>query len=235
MTGANRVYIEAAHKLAPPDVKVEWFPYPIQNSFFAPHDGDYYRKLFNLEPNDLLLTLPSRIIERKGIREAVEALSLLPGNCYLCLPAAVTPLDKAYWQSIVDSKVFRDNRQRILIPKQHILHDRMPELYAATQIVVMPSYYEGAPVATVEAMASAVPFVGANSQGINDFIQHDINGLLVPQKSAEELARAVQRLISDESLRTRLIKQARKDVWHLSWEEQLPHLVEMYERARSYI
>jgi glycosyltransferase involved in cell wall biosynthesis len=59
----------------------------------------------------------------------------------------------------------------------------MPAVYGATDIVAMPSYYEGAPVATVEAMASGKPFVGADSQGINGFINHRGNGLLVPQKN----------------------------------------------------
>lgn len=124
--------------------------------------------------------------------------------------------------------------ERVLIPNNRLLYDDMPLLYAASDVVVMPSYYEGAPVATVEAMASGKPFVGADSQGINSFIRHGKNGLLVPKRTTHELAEAILKVDSDNHLRSNLTAQARKDINYLSWEEQLPLLIKMYQDlARS--
>ncbi len=76
------------------------------------------------------------------------------------------------------SQIFQRVKRRLIIPSKEFQYFDMPRLYAACDIVAMPSYYEGAPVATVEAMASGKPFVGADSQGINSFIRHNENGLL---------------------------------------------------------
>src|SRR5690606_9601949 len=133
-------------------------PYPVDLEYFNNETDVSMRGDFGLTPSDILLLVPSRIIERKGIREAVLALTKLPDTYYLCLPAAVEPLDPAYWASIQREPDFASIKHRVLIPKRPLLYDDMPKLYAASNIVVMPSYYEGAPVATVEAMTSGKPF-----------------------------------------------------------------------------
>lgn len=232
MTGANDVYTDAARKLAPKEVAVEYFPYPIQPVFYESHDGSHYRDEFKLRKTDILLTLPGRIIERKGVREAAYALNHLPDNYYLCLPAAFQPLDEPYWQSILTSSEYQAVKNRVIVPAHEILHEQMPALYAASDVIVMPSYYEGAPVATVETMAARRPLVAADAQGINGFIRHMENGILVPQKGVIELAEAILLVAQDAGLQDRLTAQAAKDVAHLSWEVQLPKLLELY---RSHV
>lgn len=228
VTAANDVYEVAAKKLSNGVVPVIVFPYPILDIFYQKHDASEFRNKFRLKDSDILLTLPSRIIERKGIKEAVDALALLPQNYYLCIPCASEPLDKKYWQVIKKSEAFLTNTDRILIPNTRILPEKMPLLYAASNMVIMPSYYEGAPVATVEAMASSRPFIGADAQGINGFIRNNENGLLVPMKDSHKLAQAIQKLGQDKELQLRLGKQAAKDAQRLSWKVQLPKLVKIY-------
>lgn len=231
ITAANDVYADAAAKIVGNKALIQILPYPVDDKYFFQEKDRSMRYEFGLNTNDVLLVVPSRIIERKGIREAVNALSLLPHNFFLCLPAAYEPLDKHYWQGIVHSDTYRRVKNRILVPNRRLLYADMPKLYAACDIVVMPSYYEGAPVATVEAMSSGKPYVGADSQGINSFIKHEINGLLVKKKTVSELALAIQRLVADPALGKQLATHARADVRFLSWEEQLPKLVGLYQEV----
>lgn len=230
VTAANDVYEVAAKKIVGNDIPIVVFPYPILDMFYEEgHDAKIFRDRFRLNDSDILITVPSRVIERKGIKEAVNALSLLPSNYYLCLPCASEPQDVEYWQGIKLSKQFKSDSDRILIPNSRILPDQMPLLYAASNIVAMPSYYEGAPVATVEAMASKRTFVGADSQGINGFINDGKNGILVPKRSVTDLAAALERLGKDKQLQKKLGEQASRDVQDLSWKAQLPILVKLYE------
>lgn len=229
VTAANEVYAVAARKLAKDVVPVIEFPYPILSEFYQQQDKNYYRKQFRLLDKDILLTVPSRIIERKGIREAVYALSKLPEHFYLCLPCAGAPNDVLYWNNIESSEQFKSVSERIIIPNTRILPEEMPSLYAASNIILMPSYYEGAPVATVEAMATKTPFIGADSQGINGFIRHLENGLLVPQKDPDALAEAITLVASDKVLAKSMAEQAGDDVLHLSWDHQQHNLVELYK------
>lgn len=229
LTAANKVYSEAAEKIVEGKVKVVVLPYPVDIEFFRDKDGSVMRKQLGINKGDFLILTPSRIIKRKGIKEAILALGELPKNYYLCLPAAIDPLDKEYWKEICSDSVYRQVKQRVLIPKQRVLYEDMPALYAASDIVAMPSYYEGAPVATVEAMAAGKPFVGADAQGTNDFIRNEVNGLLVPPKRSSELTQAIKRLAENSLLQERLSQQARKDIVGLSWDKQLPRLITLYE------
>lgn len=231
ITAANDVYMEAAKKLVDSSISVVYMPYPILSAFYERQDRHYFRTLFSLKDDDVLLTLPSRIIERKGIREAVEALTLLPENFYLCLPCAIMPQDKSYWQEVMNLPAFVKAKRRVIIPNRTILHKDMPRLYAASDIVIMPSYYEGAPVATVEAMAARKPFIGADSQGINGFIHHGKNGVLVPKKDSNALADAVVLLAADTSLQNKLAAAAHESVAELTWTHQLPRLVKFLENS----
>ncbi len=234
LTAANDVYSKAAEKLTTPRTPVAAMPYPLLDTFFdTDHDRSIFRTKFRLKNDHILLTIPSRVIERKGIKEAVEAFAQLPDNYFLCIPCAVQPLDATYWKKIKLSKAFSKTSDRIIIPNKRILPEEMPLLYAASDVVVMPSYYEGAPVATVEAMASQSAFVGADSQGINGFIRHKINGLLVPKGSVSELADAIRQLGEDVKLREKLGKKAAEDVRGISWHIQLPKLIALYKKAIS--
>jgi glycosyltransferase involved in cell wall biosynthesis len=228
LTAANKVYAEAAEKIVEHKVGVVVRPYPVDIDFFYRQDNRTMREKFGLSKDDQLILTPSRIIERKGIKEIILALNELPDNFYLCLPGAVEPLDKEFWKVICADPIYQKVQHRVIIPEHPLLYDDMPLLYAASDIIAMPSYYEGAPVATVEAMASAKPFVGADSQGINSFIHNEKNGLLVPKKSTLELAKAILRLSKDKPLQERLTKQARQDIEHLSWGRHLPILLDTY-------
>ena len=231
LTAANEVYASVAKRIAGDRSKVVAAPYPVDIDLFHNEQDTGFRKVFGLGQNDKLIMTPSRVIERKGIREIIGALEQLPENFYLCLPGAFEPLDEDYWQKIQKSKVYQKIKHRIIVPERKLLYEDMPQLYAASDIIAMPSYYEGAPVATVEAMASGKPFVGADSQGINSFIMHQQNGLLVPKQSINELAEAILSLTADPDLQVRLTRQAYQDILHLSWTLQLDDLLELYREV----
>ena len=225
---ANSVYADAGEKIVESRSQVLLLPYPVDTVFFQNKSDTKWRQEFGLSDTDILIVVPSRIIERKGIKEAVLALEQLPDNYYLCLPSAKNPLDKVYWHGICSHPLFSRIKSRVLIPKKDVLYEDMPALYASSNIVLMPSYYEGAPLATVEAMASGTPFIGADSQGINGFIHNNINGLLVPKKAITELAQAIILLSKDKTLQVRLSLHATQDIKYLSWDEQLPKLMRIY-------
>jgi len=233
ITAANEVYAEAARKVVQGRVKVITVPYPVDLDSFHRQDNPVLRRKLGLTEKDILILTPSRIIERKGIREIVYALDDLPDNFYLCLPAAFSPLDKRFWDDITASDIYQRVKNRVIIPDKQFLYLDMPLLYAASDIVAMPSYYEGAPVATVEAMASGKPFIGADSQGINSFIRDNENGLLVPQKTVKELAAGIYKLAQDKELCARLSQRALAGIAYLSWDVQLRNLINIYNQLMA--
>ena len=75
--------------------------------------------------------------------------------------------------------------------------DDMPDLYAASDAVVLPSWSEALPTALMEAAAAGRPVVATRVGGIPEVVEHDRTGLLVPPGDAAALADAVVRLVDD--------------------------------------
>ncbi len=92
--------------------------------------------------------------------------------------------------------------------------------------------HEGIPVALMEAMAAKVPVVATRTGSIPELVD-DTNGILVPQRDPVALARAIDRLASDASLRATLGAKGRERVLAaFSTTETTARLTELFDRAR---
>lgn len=80
----------------------------------------------------------------------------------------------------------------------------MDTLYAAADVVVLPSSYEGLPNVVMEALLRAIPVVASAAPGTIELIENETTGLLYPVGDSTELARRLQRLLSDPELAQRL-------------------------------
>jgi len=85
------------------------------------------------------------------------------------------------------------------------------ELYAAFDIFLMTSRYEGLPYAALEAMAAQVPVVSVNLPGMDELVEDGVNGSLAPP-DADALAAEVVELLENDSLRETLGCNARESV-----------------------
>lgn len=83
---------------------------------------------------------------------------------------------------------------------------------ASADVFVQPSLAESIPNATKEAQFLKIPTVGSNVGGIPEIIEHEKTGLLVPPDDADALAAAVNRLLDDKTLATRITDEAYKSV-----------------------
>ena len=86
------------------------------------------------------------------------------------------------------------------------LEDRedMPDLYAAMDIVTLPSYREGLPRCLMEAAMMGKPIVASNISGNREVVENGVNGFLVPVRDAQALVEAIRRLALDPQLRQRM-------------------------------
>ncbi|OQX81545.1 MAG: hypothetical protein B6D61_00535 [Bacteroidetes bacterium 4484_249] len=84
-------------------------------------------------------------------------------------------------------------------------------ILAASDIFVLPSYYEGFPNALIEAMSVPLACISSDCvAGPADIIQDGINGLLVEPGNVGTLASALNHLIENPELRKRLALAAYK-------------------------
>lgn len=92
----------------------------------------------------------------------------------------------------------------------------VPDLQAAADLFIMPSLWEGLPLAVLEAMLAGTPVIASAISGIPEAIDPDEDqGLLVPAGDIEALAQAMEDLVGDKERRKRVAAagqaRARKD------------------------
>lgn len=73
----------------------------------------------------------------------------------------------------------------------------VPDLLAAVDLFVLPSRFEGLPLAVIEAMAAGLPVVATRVGGTDELVLDGVTGLLVPPGNAGALARAITELCRD--------------------------------------
>jgi len=158
----------------------------------------------------LQLLFPSRLILEKGIEDVLAAcrslwdqevpLELLvagaidDGNRSALLPADLEALRS-------------EPRIRCL---GHV--DDMRALYAASDLVVLPSWREGLSRALIEAAAMERPIITTDVPGCRDVVDHGRTGLLVPLQDARAIELAIQLLLENPDLAARFGKAARQKV-----------------------
>jgi glycosyltransferase involved in cell wall biosynthesis len=90
-----------------------------------------------------------------------------------------------------------------------IPRERMPEEYRKGDIFVLPTHADNTPVTLMEAMASGLPSVTTRVGGIPEMAEEGVTGSLVPARDTAALARALEALVTDASLRRRMGRAAR--------------------------
>jgi glycosyltransferase involved in cell wall biosynthesis len=100
---------------------------------------------------------------------------------------------------------------------------------AQASVFCLPSHAEGLPMSMLEAMAARKPVVATHVGGIPETLRDGDNGLLVPPRDEQALARALARLLGDDALRDRLAERARATIeQHYSTEVVCGQLSAIY-------
>lgn len=76
----------------------------------------------------------------------------------------------------------------------------MLSVFSKSHIVCLPSYREGVPKVLIEAASCKRPIVTTDVPGCREIVRDGVNGLLVPPKDADALARAIRRLLDSPEL-----------------------------------
>lgn len=163
----------------------------------------------------LTFLLVARLLKEKGIREYVDAARVIkaqhPDVRFLLVggfdpnPGGLSPPEVRAW---VDEGVIEW--------PGHV--DDVRPWIAQSSVYVLPSYREGVPRSTQEAMAMGRPVITTDSPGCRDTVQDGVNGFLVPIRDATALAEAMRNFIERPDLidtmgaQSRLIAEARFDV-----------------------
>jgi glycosyltransferase involved in cell wall biosynthesis len=108
----------------------------------------------------------------------------------------------------------------------------IPELLACCDVAVLPSRFEGLPLAALEAMAAGKPVVATNVGGTSEAIQDGETGLLVPPGDPIALANAIRAVLGNPALAQRLATAAQARVaQRFSVEVMAEQVTNLYDQV----
>ena len=167
------------------------------------------KKELGLATDKPLVLFAGQIIERKGVADVLHAWRELAPRWGERAELVIVGDDlegKGAYRQKMESLA-----AELAVPAQFVgFQKNVPTWLTAASVVLVPSHAEPLGNATLEAMAYARPVIGASVGGIPEMIVGEQTGLLVPPKSPRELAAAIDRLLSDPSLATRMGAAARQ-------------------------
>lgn len=106
-------------------------------------------------------------------------------------------------------------------------------LMNAADIFVFPSLYEGFGLPPLEAMACGTPVVASNAGALPEVVGDA--ALLVNPENVEDIASAIERVLTNAKLREELIKRGFERVKRFSWEKTAIDTLRVYESVAKEV
>jgi len=173
-----------------------------------------FRKKFS-ESKIILFT--GRLVELKGVEYLIRSLNEIKKSDVHLIIAGNGPLkndlEKLTRSLNLENKVtffgWADNQELGLL---HSISD----IFVCPSIVDSAGATEGLGLAIPEAMKSGLPVIASAVGGIIDTVKNEVNGILVEEKNPKAIASAIERIISDEELRKKIIENSKETVKEFS-------------------
>lgn len=156
-------------------------------------------------------TIAGRMIKSKGIEDVVEAHRLLAAQGVEFLLDIFGDVDEGNPHSLTRKELENWAIQKNVRWHGHVHHPH--EIWSKTDIAIIASRdREGLPRSMLEAASYSRPLVVTDIPGCRHFVRDHIEGIVVPPRRPELLAKALLKLIQNQNLRQKLGKSARQRV-----------------------
>ncbi len=189
----------------------------IDLAYFSPEmlsaeKGAIFKASHNISPNSFVVTYIGRPHARKGFGDMLSAWKYF--------------IQRHPESTLIIAGCSPEECSRSLDPTASgvialgFVDDLRP-IYAACDVVALPSWHEGFGMALLEGAAAGKALVGSDIPGISCAIENGITGVLVPRHDPIALAESLSQLLANPKERTRLGTAARKRVQERFDREQV--------------
>jgi glycogen(starch) synthase len=169
------------------------------------------------EPDELLVLLVGRLVFEKGFHLALDALApVIRRRRGVRFVVAGTGTAEHELKRQADRLGLSRHGTFLGWVGDDMLHS----LYRVSDLCIVPSIYEPFGLVALEAMASGCLCIVADTGGLREVVPGDETvGLRFPAEDSEALRVLLERVLTDDAARTRLIDEAREHVLRFDWRE----------------
>jgi len=239
VTACSADLARRAIAIGAPLERTEVVPYGVDVDRFRP-DGAARaetRAALQLADDTTLVVAAGRLVRKKGFEYLIEALPLVG--------TAPPPVLAIAGAGDLDEELRAQARDRGVADRVRFLgnqpQDAIAKLFAAADAVVVPSVrddsgnVDGLPNTVLEALASGTPLVTTAAGGIGAVVEHERNGLIVPERDAAALAAALRGLLREPTRGRALGVAGRAAVTaRFGWGGTAARFESAYDRALAF-
>ena len=200
-TAEEKGYLIQLYDADPGQVHV--LPGGVDPGLFHPAEKAMARRTLELPREARVVSYIGRMEPFKGVDLLLRAVALLQsrsGLVLMLLGGGSADQDSA------DIDRLRDLAQQLGIVQLSqflgsVPQERLPLYYNASDVCVIPSFYETWGLVALEAMSCGIPVLASRVGGLACTVVDGVTGFLVPDRSPEAFALSLERLLEDETLR----------------------------------
>lgn len=183
--------LDLCHKYFPGKEFFYWqIPFEMPDSYLSPDPV----------PGNLLFV--GNVAERKGVIHLMEAMAILKQRGIKVSATLIgNRLEEQYCRQI-DEIIERENLDVTFTG--FISDEEKDRLTAQADIFTFPSLYEGYGMVICESMRRGLPVVAFDNSAMPYTVIDNVNGLVVPTGDNKAYADAIERIVTDRQLRSRL-------------------------------
>jgi glycosyltransferase involved in cell wall biosynthesis len=113
---------------------------------------------------------------------------------------------------------FQQRHPNIIFPGM-LSQTELAAYYASSDLFVFPSQTETFGNVTLEALASGIPVLAFDCAAARDWVQHGINGWLVPENNSDGFVDQAVSIFTTPNLLEQVTFSTRQQVVHLDWDQ----------------
>ena len=192
-----------------PYEKISVIPNGVNLNNFSGVERDYdFRRQYAMD-NEKIILYVGRLVYEKGIQNLIGAMPKILQNYHDALGIE----NKVYFAGYCDS-------------------NKIQKMYKCADMAVFPSTYEPFGIVALEAMLAGIPTVVSDVGGLNEIVDHGVNGMKSYAGNSNSIADSILALLFDAKLCDTISKNAVKKVKDLyNWNKIAQDTHYVYEQA----
>ena len=212
-----------------PFEKINVIPNGINLTNFSGVERDYdFRRQFAMDNEKIILYL-GRLVYEKGVQNLIGAMTKILSNYHdaklvICGKGGMMDELKQEARNLgIENKVYFAG---------YCDSKKIQKMYKCADIAVFPSTYEPFGIVALEAMLAGVPTVVSDVGGLNEIVEHGVDGMKSYAGNSNSIADSVLTLLFDAKLCSAVSKNAVKKVKEMySWNKIAQDTHYVYEQA----
>jgi len=188
------------------------------------------RREFGLEEETKIVLFVGRLYHRKGLEILLRSI-----------PPVLQEFSNVKF--VISGKGFKQKEESLRkLAKQldiedhvsflgYVPDEKLPNLYATSDIFVLPAIYENFPFAILEAQSTGLPVISTEVGGIAEFLVDNENGFLIKPGDPTQLTQRVLTLLQDPKLAKEMGMYGRKLIEEkFSWRLITSQVIDLYHK-----